>query len=62
MQYNDVISHCYPGTFHMLPLGQRALEKLIRLIDQEMEDIGGQKISMPTLAPDHFWKKSGTYC
>ncbi|KAL8590358.1 hypothetical protein ACOMHN_011572, partial [Nucella lapillus] len=61
MLYNEVIGACYSGAFHLLPWGQRALEKLIRLIDQEMDMVGGQKISMPTLAPDTFWKPTGRW-
>lgn len=61
MQYNDVLAPCHPGGFHLLPFGQRALEKLIRIIDSEMDAVGGQKISMPTLAPAEFWKKSGRW-
>nr|KAG5710319.1 hypothetical protein BaRGS_009035 [Batillaria attramentaria] len=37
------------------------MDKLIRIIDSEMEAAGGQKISMPTLAPAEFWKKSGRW-
>ena len=37
------------------------MEKLTRIIDQEMEAVGGQKISMPTLAPDFMWKASGWF-
>lgn len=61
MQYNDVLAPCHPGGFHLLPFGQRALEKLICIIDSEMDAVGGQKISMPTLAPAEFWKKSGRW-
>lgn len=43
----------------MLPLGVRALEKLTRLVDQEMHAIGGQKIAMTTLAREALWQKSG---
>ena len=61
MLYNEIIGSCYPGAFHLLPLGQRAMDKLTRIIDQEMEAVGGQKISMPTLAPDFLWKASGWF-
>ncbi|XP_076439992.1 putative proline--tRNA ligase, mitochondrial [Babylonia areolata] len=61
MLYNEVIGACYPGAFHLLPWGQRAMEKLIRVIDQEMDAVGGQKISMPTLAPDTYWRPTGRW-
>ncbi|XP_071117304.1 probable proline--tRNA ligase, mitochondrial [Haliotis cracherodii] len=61
MLYNEVIQSCHSGSYHMLPLGLRALEKLIKIIDQEMQVIGGQKIAMPTLATAVVWKKSGRW-
>lgn len=62
MMYNDIIQSCHPGGFHLLPLGQRALDKLIKVIDEELEAIGAQKISMPSLAPAKLWMKTGLLC
>ncbi|CAL1546346.1 unnamed protein product [Lymnaea stagnalis] len=61
MLYNDIIAQSHPGGFHILPLGLRSLEKLTRLVDEEMQAIGGLKISMTTLASDSLWKQSGRY-
>ncbi|KAM4722318.1 putative proline--tRNA ligase, mitochondrial isoform 1-T2 [Rhinophrynus dorsalis] len=47
-----------PGCFYYLPYTVRALEKLIRLIDREMQDIGGQKIDMSTLCSAALWRHS----
>ncbi|KAG8432153.1 hypothetical protein GDO86_016695 [Hymenochirus boettgeri] len=47
-----------PGCFHYLPYTVRAMEKLIRLIDREMQNIGGQKIDMPTLCSAALWRQS----
>ncbi|XP_071166560.1 probable proline--tRNA ligase, mitochondrial isoform X1 [Mytilus edulis] len=58
MIYNDIIQNCHPGGFHLLPLGQRVLEKLIKVIDEELDTIGAQKICMPTLALASLWKKT----
>ncbi|ESO88186.1 hypothetical protein LOTGIDRAFT_126688 [Lottia gigantea] len=58
MQYNDIVESCHSGCYVMLPFGQRALDKLVRVVDEEMQAIGGQKISLPTLAPAKLWKKS----
>uniref|UniRef100_A0A336MAS1 Probable proline--tRNA ligase, mitochondrial n=1 Tax=Culicoides sonorensis TaxID=179676 RepID=A0A336MAS1_CULSO len=49
------------GMFHLLPLMQRALEKCITLIDNSMEEIEGQKLTMPILTSSELWKKSGRY-
>ena len=59
MLYNDVIEPCHTGTFHLLPFGFRAFEKLLKIIDREMQAIGGQKMSMPLLAQATVWKTSG---
>jgi prolyl-tRNA synthetase len=55
----DIIFHTHAGVFTYLPLGLRALEKLTHLIDEEMQDIGAQKIAMPTLIKSSLWKKTG---
>lgn len=45
-----------PGCYHLLPYTVRALEKLVRLIDQEMQAVGGQKVSLPSLSPAELWR------
>nr|XP_033771375.1 probable proline--tRNA ligase, mitochondrial isoform X2 [Geotrypetes seraphini] len=47
-----------PGCYSYLPVMVRAMEKLIRLIDKEMQGLGGQKINMPSLCSATLWKKS----
>ncbi|XP_025416331.1 probable proline--tRNA ligase, mitochondrial isoform X2 [Sipha flava] len=47
------------GLYHLLPLAQRSLDKLICIINKNMMDIGAQKISMPVLIQSSLWKKSG---
>ncbi|XP_053549403.1 probable proline--tRNA ligase, mitochondrial [Bombina bombina] len=47
-----------PGCFHYLPYTVRAMEKLILLIDKEMQKIGGQKIDMPSLCSAKLWRQS----
>jgi prolyl-tRNA synthetase len=61
MIYNDIIAQGHPGAFHLLPLGQRALDKLIKVIDEELDSIGAQKMSMPTLAKAELWKKTSKF-
>lgn len=50
-----------PGCYHLLPYAVRALEKLVRVIDQEMQAIGGQKISMPILSPAELWRATNRW-
>lgn len=48
-----------PGCFNMLPLGIRALEKLIRIVDEGMDSIGAQKVEFPSLINQKLWSTSG---
>lgn len=56
-----LIKSCGNGTFYILPLMQRSVEKLTKILDRFMRDIDGQKISMPTLTSVELWKKSGRF-
>ena len=47
------------GIYHLLPVGFRALEKLINLIDRHMQAIGGVKMAMPIVTPVSLMKESG---
>uniref|UniRef100_A0A182K8J9 Probable proline--tRNA ligase, mitochondrial n=1 Tax=Anopheles christyi TaxID=43041 RepID=A0A182K8J9_9DIPT len=47
------------GTFYLLPLLQRSLQKAIDLIDRHMEAVGAQKMVLPLLTSAELWKKSG---
>ena len=42
-----VVRQAGPGTFHLLPLGLRAMTKLETIIDTELQRVGCLKISMP---------------
>ncbi|XP_060087855.1 probable proline--tRNA ligase, mitochondrial [Heteronotia binoei] len=50
-----------PGCYHYMPYTVRAMEKLIKVIDQEMQIIGGQKVNMPTLCSAKLWRASGRW-
>ncbi|XP_072393861.1 probable proline--tRNA ligase, mitochondrial [Diabrotica undecimpunctata] len=54
-----IIQQSVPGCFHLLPLGLKSMEKLIKIIDDEMFKIGGQKLVFPTLTNSQLWQKSG---
>ena len=49
------------GVYNLLPMGLRALEKLIALIDKHMSAIGAMKMAMPMMIPSALWKKSGRF-
>ncbi|HNX68121.1 MAG TPA: proline--tRNA ligase [Candidatus Omnitrophota bacterium] len=49
------------GVYSYLPLGFRALLKIIGIIREEMNRAGASEILMPALHPAEIWKKSGRY-
>ena len=49
------------GIYVWLPLGQRVLDKVNRIIREEMNAIGGQEITMPVLHPAEIWQESGRW-
>ncbi|KAG0719664.1 putative proline--tRNA ligase, mitochondrial [Chionoecetes opilio] len=56
-----VISLRSNGMFALLPLGQRVMTKLIKLMDTEMSCIGAQRLSLPLLTSGNLWKKTGRW-
>jgi len=49
------------GVYTFLPLGLKVLDKIEKIISDEMESIGGQRILMPGLIPKANWEKSGRW-
>ncbi|MFH2136251.1 MAG: aminoacyl--tRNA ligase-related protein, partial [Patescibacteria group bacterium] len=49
------------GVYSFLPLGLRVLEKIKKIIREEMNAIGGQEILMPALTPKENWMKTGRW-
>src|SRR6201996_489349 len=48
------------GVYSFLPLGQRALNKVIAIVREEMNKIG-QEFLMPALNPRELWEESGRW-
>lgn len=46
------------GAYTFLPLGLRVIEKINRIIREEMDAIGGQEMVMPSLQDSELWEKS----
>ncbi len=44
------------GRYLLTPLGYLVFEKIIKVIDEEMQAIGGQRVSSPTLHPLELWQ------
>jgi prolyl-tRNA synthetase len=49
------------GSYSMLPLGQRVRRKVINIIHEEMDGIGGQQMHLPALHPAELWQRSGRW-
>ena len=49
------------GIWTYLPVGWRIHEKIVQVVREEMDAIGGQEMSMPVLTPAELWKASGRY-
>lgn len=49
------------GLYIYLPLAWRVIEKVNKIIREEMDAIGAQEISMPALHPAEIWQKTGRW-
>ncbi len=47
------------GVFSWLPLGFRVLNKVINILREEMNAIGGQEFLLPALNPTDIWEQTG---
>jgi prolyl-tRNA synthetase len=46
------------GRFYMLPLGMRVQEKVVSVIQEEMESLGCQQMLAPVLHPRELWEET----
>src|SRR5215212_8599179 len=49
------------GLWSWLPAGWRTHQKVVQIVREEIDAIGGQEMLMPVLHPAELWKKSGRY-
>ncbi len=47
------------GIYSWLPLGYRVMKKVIRIVQEEMDAIGGQEFHLPALNPLELWEETG---
>ncbi|MBM4166429.1 MAG: proline--tRNA ligase [Ignavibacteria bacterium] len=47
------------GIYSFLPLGYRVLQKIMNIIREEMNAIGGQEFHLPALNPIEIWEETG---
>src|ERR1700737_4891242 len=49
------------GIYSHLFLSQRSLNKIIQIVREEMDGIGGQEMLLPALHPAEIWQESGRW-
>jgi prolyl-tRNA synthetase len=49
------------GLWTWLPAGWRAHQRIVQIVREEINAIGGQEMLMPVLQPAELWKRSGRY-
>ena len=49
------------GLYIYLPLGWRVMNRINKIIREEMDAIGAQEISMPVLHPAEVWQQTGRW-
>ena len=49
------------GVYTYLPLGLRVLNKISKIVREEMDNIGAQEVLMPILHPSSLWKQTGAW-
>ncbi len=56
-----VVRQLGAGIYSYLPLGQRVALKVMQILREEMNAIGGQEFYLPALQPAEIWKESGRW-
>jgi len=49
------------GVYSYLPLGWRVIQKIINIVREEMNNIGGQELMMPALVAKNYWEKTNRW-
>ena len=49
------------GIYDLLPLGLRVMEKVTRVVDEEMLRVDGQKLALPLLNARDLWDRTGRW-
>jgi prolyl-tRNA synthetase len=56
-----VVRQLSAGIYSYLPLGQRIARKIMQILREEMDAIGGQELYLPALHPAEIWQESGRW-
>src|SRR6266576_6956108 len=56
-----IVRQLSAGIYSYLPLGQRIALKVMQILREEMNRVGGQEFYLPALHPAEVWKESGRW-
>jgi len=56
-----IIRQLAAGIYSYLPLGQRIALRIMQILREEMNSIGGQEFYLPALHPKEVWEESGRW-
>jgi prolyl-tRNA synthetase len=56
-----IVRQLSAGLYSYLPLGQRIALKVMKILREEMNRIGGQEFYLPALHPAELWQESGRW-
>ena len=56
-----VVRQLSAGIYSYLPLGQRIALRVMQILREEMNRIGGQEFYLPALHPAEIWQESGRW-
>lgn len=57
----DFIDQTATGIYSLLPLGWRVYTKIENIIREEMNNLAGQELFLPTLIPQSLWQETGRW-
>lgn len=46
------------GIYNFLPLGHRVMEKIKRIVNEEMQNVGAMQLNLSFVVPAHLWEKT----
>src|SRR5918911_43340 len=49
------------GLWTWMPAGWRVQQKIVQIVREEMNRVGGQEMLMPVVNPAELWQRSGRY-
>jgi prolyl-tRNA synthetase len=56
-----IIRQLAAGIYSFLPIGQRVAIRIMQILREEMNRVGGQEFYLPALHPAEVWKESGRW-